>query len=265
MFGRRTLKRSGPRPTGGGISDLEIEVDGYPIRYKVAGMGEPVVLVHGLSGSTRSWTQNVPALAERYRVYLVDLPGFGAMRRPRRRFVLSEAASWLLDWMVAADLKQAHLVGHSMGGYVCLRLAASNPEVVRQLVLVNPAGLPTDRSLLGHLVPLLAAARHLPLRFLPTLAYDAFSMGPTTLWRAARDLLGEDVREDLRSIVAPTLLIWGQNDSLIPPALGDLLREEIPDSRLLILGKAGHAPMFERPQEFNAALLAFLAGEPVGK
>ncbi len=86
-------------------------------------------------------------------------------------------------------------------------------------------------------------------------------MAPTTLWRAARDLLAEDVREDLRFIVAPTLLVWGENDPLIPPALGEVLREEISDSRLLIMRKTDHASMSERPGEFNAALLVFLAGE----
>ncbi len=86
-----------------------------------------------------------------------------------------------------------------------------------------------------------------------------------TLWRAARDLLAEDVRGDLRNIEASTLLVWGENDSLIPPAVGDLLREEIPNSRLLLLHRAGHVPMFDQPKEFDAALLAFLAGELVGE
>ena len=85
-----------------------------------------------------------------------------------------------------------------------------------------------------------------------------------TLWRAARDLLAEDVRADLQSIEAPTLLIWGENDTLVPPAVGTVLHEEIPDSRLLVLNGAAHVPMFDRPVEFNAALLAFLARDPVG-
>lgn len=96
----------------------EAWVGGHRVRYEVVGEGEPVVLVHGLSGSTRWWARNTAALATEYQVYLVDLPGFGAMRRLRRRFVLAEAASWLSAWMEAVGLQSAHLVGHSMGGYV---------------------------------------------------------------------------------------------------------------------------------------------------
>lgn len=223
------------------------------------------MFVHGLSGSTLWWARNVPAIAERYRMYLVDLPSFGTMRRSRRRFVLAEAASWLSGWMEAAGLERAHLVGHSMGGYVSVRLAASQPETVSRLVLVAPAGVPAGRSMLGHLVPLLLVARYATPAFVPVLVRDALRMGPKTLWRAASDLLAEDVREDARKIQAPTLLVWGENDPLIPPAVGDLLRWDIPDSQLLLLRGAAHVPMFDQPADFDAALLAFLAGEPVGE
>ncbi len=243
----------------------EIQVGGWPIVYEVAGEGEPVVLVHGLSGSTRWWFRNVPAIAKRYRVYLVDLPGFGTMRSLRRRFVLAETATWLSEWMEAVGLERAHLVGHSMGGYVSVRLAASRPELVSHLVLIAPAGVPAERSMLGHLVPLLLAAHYATPAFMPVLVRDALRMGPITLWRAARDLLAEDIRGDLQNIQVPTLLVWGEKDPLIPPAVGDLLRAEIPNSRLLLLQRAGHVPMFDQPKNFDAALLAFLAGELVGE
>ena len=249
-----------------GPSRREVPVGGHPIRYGVAGeVGEPVVMVHGLSGSTRWWARNVPTLARHHRLYLVDLPGFGAMRRLGRQFVLAEADTWLSEWMRAVGLERAHLVGHSMGGYVATRLAAGRPGLVGRLVLVAPAGTPTGHSILGHLVPLLLTTRYATPAFLPVLVRDALRMGPVTLWRAARDLLAEDVREDLRKIEAPTLLVWGENDALVPPAVGDLLRQEIPDSRLLVLEAAGHVPMFDRPEEFDAALLAFLAGKTVGE
>jgi pimeloyl-ACP methyl ester carboxylesterase len=260
--GVRTERRKGFEMK---LSKREIQVRGHWVRYEVAGEGEPVILVHGLSGSSRWWVRNIPSLAEHYRVHLVDLPGFGTMRHLRRHFSLVEAASWLSAWMDAVRLPQAHLVGHSMGGYVCLRLAASRPEPVRRLVLAAPAGLPTGRSIPGHLIPLLGAAYLATPSFLPVLLRDALRMGPITLWRAARDLLAEDVRQDLHSIKAPTLLIWGENDPLVPPAVGTVMREEIPDSRLLVLKGAAHVPMFDRPDEFNAALLGFFAGYSVGK
>jgi pimeloyl-ACP methyl ester carboxylesterase len=240
-------------------------VGGWPISYEAAGEGEPVVFVHGLSGSTRWWFRNVRTIAERHRIYLVDLPGFGTMRSLRGRFVLAETATWLSEWMEAAGLERAHLVGHSMGGYASVRLAASRPELVRRLVLVVPAGVPAERSMLGHLVPLLLTVRHATPAFLAVLVQEALRMGPMTLWRVARDLLAEDVRGDLRNIEAPTLLVWGENDPLIPPAVGDLLREEISNSRLLLLQRAGHVPMFDQPKEFDAALLTFLSGELVGE
>ncbi len=266
MAGGQNGGLRGGSPRGGtGVSWREVTVSGHPVRYEVAGEGDPVVLVHGLSGSTRWWNRNVPGLAEHYRIYLVNLPGFGALRRSGPRFVLAEATSWLLAWMEAVGMKSANLVGHSMGGYLSLRLAARRPEAVRRLVLVDPAGVPSRRTMLGHLGPLLLSARHARPTFLPVLVRDALYAGPFTLLRTARDLLAEDVRDDLRRVEAPTLLVWGERDPLIPPSIGDLMRAEIPDSRLLAIERAGHNPMFDRPEDFNDALLAFLAGEPVGK
>ena len=247
------------------VSQHEVQVGGHSVRYQAAGAGDPVILVHGLSGSTRWWSRNLAALAAHHRVYLVDLPGFGALRRHEHRFALAEAASWLWAWMEALDLRQAHLVGHSMGGYICLRLAADCPSAVRCLVLVAPAGVPSGRSLIGHLIPLGRTLRYATPRFLPVLASDALRAGPVTLWRAAQQILAEDVRQYLASITARTLLVWGERDVLVPPSLGRVLRAEIANSRLLILPGAGHVPMFDRPAEFNAAVLKFFAGAPVGE
>ena len=258
--------RRGPSPGGEtGVREREVLVSGRQVRYEVAGEGDPVVLVHGLSGSTRWWARNVPDLAKHYRVYIVNLPGFGTFNRRGQRFVLTEATSWLLAWMEAVGLERAHLVGHSMGGYLSLKLAARRPEAVRRLVLVDPAGVPSHRTMLGHLGPLLLAARYARPTFLPVLVRDALYAGPFTLLRTARDLLAEDVRGDLRRVGVPTLLVWGDRDPLIPPSIGDVMRAEIPDSRLLVIEGAGHNPMFDQPEDFNATLLAFLAGEPVGE
>src|SRR5581483_1378352 len=118
------------RATSVKISRQTVEVNGLPIHYEVTGAGEPIVLVHGLSESTRLWYRNLPELAEHYRVYLVDLPSFGAMRAFHRHFNLKQSGVWLDAWMQVVGLEATSLVGHSLGGYVCMALAALRPEKI---------------------------------------------------------------------------------------------------------------------------------------
>jgi pimeloyl-ACP methyl ester carboxylesterase len=241
------------------ITRRTIRVSGQTIYYQVAGAGDPIILVHGLSGSTRWWVRNVPALAQQYTVYLIDLPGFGSMRRSHQHFVLNQAAAWLLSWMKAVEIEQAHFIGHSMGGYICTKIAAQHPEVVRLLVLAAPAGVPYVQSVREYFLPLLEGIRFTTPSFLPTLLYDGLRAGPLTLLQAAQQLLTADVRADLKLIRAPTLLIWGEKDTLVPPTMGDILHNEIANSRLLLLPEAGHIVMYDQAQEFNQAVLEFLS------
>ena len=235
------------------------------MRHEVIGNGHPVVLVHGLSGSARWWLPIVPELAGRYRVHVLELPGFGARGRSRPRFALRDGASWLVASLEEAELARAHLIGHSMGGLICLRVAARHPELVARLALIAPAGLASRRSTVGHVVPLLRALAQSPPALVPVLVRDALHAGPRTLWQASRDLLREDVRADLAAVRCPTLLVWGERDPLVPPTLAEVFRSEIENCRLLLLERAGHVPMFDRPHEVASALSAFLAGEPVGE
>src|SRR6476469_2462268 len=119
------------------------------IAYGVAGIGPPVVLVHGLSGSSRWWRRNIGALTPYRRVYVIDLIGFGASHA-RQRFALAEASSYLIRWMDQLELERVSLVGHSMGGLIAAELAADAPDRVDRLVLVDPAALPLDAHLLTH-------------------------------------------------------------------------------------------------------------------
>ncbi len=242
------------------ISRREIQVGRQTVYYQVAGVGEPVILVHGLSASSRWWVRNIPALAQRYRVYMLDLPGFGMMRRFRRRFALDELASGIVAWMEALDIQQAHLIGHSMGGYICLRMAAQHPERVKRLVLVAPAGIPHVRSVRGYLIPLLVAIHYCKPSFLPILFSDALRAGPLTILRAAQDLLTRDIRDCLKDVRAPTLLVWGEHDALVPPMFGSILQQEIKGARLLVFKRAGHVVMFDQAEQFNAEVLGFLGG-----
>ena len=247
------------------VSLQTVQVGSYNVRYQTVGEGEPVVLVHGLSGSTLWWRRNVPELAQHYKVYLVDLPGFGAGSRKHGRFALKQAGNWLLTWMDAIGLKQTHLIGHSMGGYICMEIAAHRPDVVSRLVLVSPAFKAATNSVLGYAKLLLNGIRYLTPHFFPILAYDSLRAGPITLLKATREIIALDVSEDVQRITEPVLLIWGENDTLVPPTLGYMLRAELPNARLLTLEHAAHVAMFDQPQKFNAAVSAFLHGEVVGE
>ncbi len=244
------------------ITRREIQVGQQTVYYQVAGesKGEAVILVHGLSASSRWWVRNIPALAQRYQVYLLDLPGFGIMRRFRRRFVLDELASRIVALMDALGIQQAHLFGHSMGGYICLRIAARHPERIQRLVLVAPAGIPHVRSVYGYTIPLLVAFRYFKPGFFSILISDALRAGPLTILRATQDLLTRDIRDSLKDVTVPTLLVWGEHDTLVPPVFGTILQQEIKGAQLLVLKKAGHVAMFDQAEQFNAAALGFLEG-----
>ncbi len=242
-----------------------VAVRGRQIGYQVGGAGEPVVLVHGLAGSMRWWCRNIEALARHPTVYLVNLPGFGAFQKGGLRFTLADAADWLADWVDAVGIAPCHVVAHSMGGYLTVRLAARHPDLVRRLVLVAPAGFPSGRPLLRHAGPLVAAGLAASPSFLPILALDTLRAGLPTIVRAARDLLAEDVRADLGTVTAPTLLVWGDRDALVPVSLAPLMRSALGDARLLLLSGAGHVAQYDRAAQFNTAALGFLADRSIGE
>lgn len=219
------------------------------------------MLVHGLAESTRVWDRNLPAFAEHYRVYLIDLPGFGAMRKYRQQFNLPALEVWLDEWMRAIGLESVNLVGHSMGGYVCMALAAMQPKKVKHLVLVDSIGLPFHLPMRHLVYPALKAVVRTGPSIWWRIGYDYLRAGPEMVLRAARQVVALDATSVIPSIRVPTLLIWGENDDLVPTSFGRQLHECLPGARFLILSGANHFCMYERPHVFNQVVCAFLRGE----
>jgi pimeloyl-ACP methyl ester carboxylesterase len=151
--------------------------------------------------------------------------------------------------MKAVGLKQADFIGHSMGGFICLWIAAHHPSVVSKLVLVSPAIFSDVQPLTSYFLPLLKAIGELTPRFFPILLYDALRAGPFTL-----------LHEEVKAVDAPTLLVWGANDTLVPAGMGHVLRETMKHARLLVIERAGHVSMFNRPQAFHAAVERISSG-----
>lgn len=236
-----------------------VHVNNLLVRYERVGSGPPLILLHGLSASARWWTRNVEALAQQYCVYLVELPGFGSMARVRQRFALLQAANWLVQWMDAIGLQRADFIGHSMGGFVCLWVAAHRPDMVRRLILVSPAVIPHINSIFGYIIPLLKSLRYVTPQFFMIVSLDTMRMGFITLLRAVHDIISEHIDEEIEAVQAPTLLIWGQDDTLVPAVLSELLQEKMPHASLQIVPKAGHVCMFDQPAIFNTLVQNFLA------
>lgn len=237
-----------------------IVVNGCPITYECVGKGESLVFVHGLSGSTLWWQRNIPELALHYQLYLVDLPGFGSMRRHHQHFHLETASEWLYAWAEAVGIGSFYLVGHSMGGYICMDLAVRHPEKVKRLILVSSISVPLETSVIRFVPHVLRAGRRITPTFWPVLFFDGMRAGVRTLWRAASQIVELDVASTLDALTVPTLLIWGEHDDLVPLALGQQLGKRLSHipARLQIISQANHVCMFEQPRQFNAALLAFL-------
>jgi len=244
-------------------------IDEYEIHAREYGSGEPVLLLlHGLSGSSRWWSRNIPELARSYRLLVPDLIGFGRSRTVEPLPDIDRLSLLLRDWLTTLGIPRVVLAGHSMGGQVAIHFAANAGDRLERLVLIDSAGIPRRISA-GTLLRF--AADVAPLwrwgdpTFLPVIAGDALSAGPRVLLRAIHHILRDDVRPLLPGIDVPTLIIWGERDTVIPLQDGVTLRDSIPGSRLAVLRGAAHNPMVDRPADFNRLLRRFVDGEAVGR
>jgi pimeloyl-ACP methyl ester carboxylesterase len=233
-----------------------LRVGNYTLHYTAAGKGHPVVLIHGLAGSSRWWLKNIPVLANHFRVYTLDLAGFGRSRG--QSFALQEASSLVLRWMDAMAIGHCHVMGHSMGGYITATLVARSPERFGRVVLVDAVALPVGSTLPGMTVRLVRAMRYMPFDFLPVLASDIFSAGPVTMTRAIRDIFQADLTAELKKIQADMMIIWGEHDRLLPLRMGVEMHRHLPGAKFVMVPGAGHNPMWDRPQAFHDAVLPFL-------
>jgi len=209
----------------------------------------PLVCIHGLAGSSAWWNGISAELRERGPLYPLDLP---------RSLHPSAIPAWIVQYLSRSRiLAPVDLVGHSLGALVALRLAAGHPELVRRLILISPPGITPRRSALTFGWPLIASLTRARPDFLVRLATDASRAGATNILRGARHVASADANEEAKKVVAPTLLVWGARDRLVPSNTADRWLEVLADARVHLIPTASHVPMFEAPEELAAVISNF--------
>jgi pimeloyl-ACP methyl ester carboxylesterase len=170
--------------------------------------------------------------------------------------------SLLARWLETFG-EPVHLIGHSMGGQLAIELAAERPDLVRSLVLVNAAGMPFRLDPRPHV----RAVEKPPYGgpgIARVLVPDFFRAGPTSVAVASARVVRADLREMMRAIRVPTLLVWGENDPLVPLVYGEAMQREIAGARLVVIPNAAHVAMWDAPAEFNRIVLEFLGSVSSG-
>ena len=235
-----------------------VEVDGRAIRFREAGAGPAVVLVHGLGLSADFWLRNGPPLAAAgFRVWAPDLPGFGRTGGPAGLSV-GEQAGWVDAWAAAAGVGPAAYVGHSISCQAVLELAATRPGRVTALVLAAPTGDPRPGRLLRQAAGFLADPVLEPPDVFVRVGEAYARAGPhrwlRTWWLAAR----HDALAAARRAYVPGIVILGRRDPVVREAFARELAGALPGGRFVRLTAGAHAVVFDAAEEFNREAIAFL-------
>jgi pimeloyl-ACP methyl ester carboxylesterase len=256
--------------------------------------GLPVLFVHGLGGNWTAWLENLPAVARGRRVIAVDLPGFGQSPPSSDGISIPGYARTLQRFIEAMGLDELILVGNSLGGWVAAELTLREPERVRALALVDAAGIVPTRPERWKSVAAMTGAelgapyaprfrqavasrrrlRAMALKYTVAkpgalaadLVYMALPTAPDPgfgpAFTAARRSWSDAWCDQLTEIDCPTLIVWGEADSLLPLRHAREYARRIRTSELHVIPGSGHLPMLERPAQFNRRLLSFLETVP---
>lgn len=238
-------------------------VRGAKVCAYVQGAGPDVLFIHGTGGNGKTWFNQLRRLGESFRAIALDLPGYGESELPASIESNDDYAAFVSEWMEVAGWDHAVVVGSSMGGRVCLQLALDHPERVDGLVLVNSSGIRVPG------VETLSPGDVSPEEFMQAIFYRPSPVvvragaATSATWLATMEKLTSrplrDMTPRLAEIRVPTLVVWGDHDRVLPPAFAHAFHRGIPGSRLVMIERAGHVPMMERPGEVNEALGEFLS------
>lgn len=247
-------------------------------RYVDEGTGTdlpPIILLHGMLGDLSNWTDTVQALADHgYRVLVPVLPVYDL---PTKHTSVHGLVDYVHRFLDALEIDESVLVGNSLGGHVALVYALQYPESVRALVLSGASGIYEVN--IGTSTPQRRNRAYIRDRTAMTFYDSAHATDELVdemfelvndrprvirLIKMARSAKAVTVTDELAQITHPTLLVWGRDDQITPPEVGEEFRERMPNAELHFIDQCGHAPMIEHPDAFNQLTLDFL-GRTVGE
>ena len=269
-----------------------VRVDGRNIHYAEAGAGTPLLLLHGggpgASGEP-NYERNIPELARHFRVIVPDMPGYGRSTKGLSRSdPFGDCASAMLALMDTLSIRRACAVGNSLGGACALRMALDRPERIAGLVLMGPGGVDTTRSLptagLKRLLDyysgegptkeklrtfikqyLVYDGSRIPdsvieARYQASLDPEVVAQPPLVRPKGLPKFRLVDFTRDprLSTLQTPTLVLWGTEDLVNRPSGAQSLQRRLPHCDTYFFSQTGHWVQWERPEEFNAAVIAFV-------
>jgi 3-oxoadipate enol-lactonase len=262
-----------------------VKVGDINMYYEDHGKGEPLLLIPGWGTDLTSWRFQIPEFSKKYRVIAFDNRGTGRTDAPDKPYsmkMMTDDAVGLLD---ALGIGKAHILGISMGGGIAQGIAIEFPERTKSLILAATIAAPDTHPMLGHTLRAFAAAmtegvspKTIARIQLPYLVTSQFFENPemVSMWvevmagnpyrprgyacnRQTDACAGQDARAQLKQITAPTLVLVGKEDILLPVKLSEELAALIPRARLAVLEGGAHGFFIEIPNKFNQAVLEFLA------
>lgn len=279
------------------MNEQYVNVNGWRTRYVRAGEeGPAIMLLHGLGASLESWYFTIDALGKRARVFAPDIVYFGKSAKPERDPQHADFVDFTFHFMDLFGLERAILVGNSMGGAIAAKAAMVYPERVPGLVLVDSAGFGRELAWWLKLRTLIdVRPRGTPPPWLTQFGLRAIFDDPARVsdevldllvnieqddealktarrvlnigvdWRGLKPFLLQEIRDAAHMIQAPTLVVWGKQDRVVPVRHAYTARKLIPNARVHLFDHCGHTPQLEYPAQFNALLEAFANEAWAGK
>jgi pimeloyl-ACP methyl ester carboxylesterase len=255
------------------MMEEKILINDLKINYKIAGEGEPLLILHGWDGSSNSWVDVQKILAgQGLKVIVLDLPGFGKSSSPSFPWGVTDYSELVLNFINKMGLRKVDLLGHSFGGRIAIKFAVSHPERLRKLILCASAGIKHPLTPFQLIILKISIVGNFffskrPFKRLKDIAQNFFysilrhkdyAKAKGVMKETLKKVLEEDLKPELYQIKADTLLIWGEKDKAVPLKDAYLMKESIPQSILKIIPDASHTPNLEFPEKLADIVINFL-------